>query len=132
MTYCCHAVFDNKQVFESSPIFRSVRKLEISCYELFLTYFLEQKRYLLNIITFAFDNHTNLFNFKVLNLAAFNSMSFLFISCVLSCCFESPSFQCRSSPPGGVFSNEEARLLSSSRGNDHGVSASFENGILDF
>ena len=35
-------------------------------------------------------------------------------------------------PSGGVFSNEEARLLSSSRGNDHGVSASFENGILDF
>jgi hypothetical protein len=35
-------------------------------------------------------------------------------------------------PPGGVFANEEARLLSSSRGNDHGVSASFENGILHF
>jgi hypothetical protein len=51
----------------------------------------------------------------------------IFILCVLSCCFESPSFQCRSSPPGGVFSNEEARLLSSSCGNNHGVSASFEN-----
>jgi hypothetical protein len=29
--------------------------------------------------------------------------------------------------PGGMFSNEEARLLSRSRGNDHVVSGSVEN-----
>jgi hypothetical protein len=34
-------------------------------------------------------------------------------------------------PPGGVFSNEEARLLSHSRGNDHVVNASVKNWILD-
>jgi hypothetical protein len=34
-------------------------------------------------------------------------------------------------PPGGVFSNEEARVLSRSRGNDHVVNASVENWILD-
>jgi hypothetical protein len=30
-----------------------------------------------------------------------------------------------------VFSNEEAKLLSRSRGNDHEVSASFESGVLN-
>jgi hypothetical protein len=35
------------------------------------------------------------------------------------------------SPPGGVFSNEEGRLMSRSRGNDHIVNASIENWILD-
>ena len=45
---------------------------------------------------------------------------------------KAPSFQCRSSPPGGVFSNEEARLLTRSRGNDHVVNGSVENLILNF
>ena len=35
-------------------------------------------------------------------------------------------------PPRGVFSNEEARLLSRSRGNDHVVNGSVENLILNF
>jgi hypothetical protein len=42
------------------------------------------------------------------------------------------SFQCRYSPLGGVFRNEEARLLRRSRGNDHVVNASVENLILNF
>jgi hypothetical protein len=40
-------LYSTINTFWISPIFRSVRKLEISCYELFLAYFLEQKRYLL-------------------------------------------------------------------------------------
>ena len=66
----------------------------------------------------AFDNHTNLF--KVLNLTSFNRMSYYLYRVFYRVVLKAHSFQCRSSPPpGGVFSNEEARLLSRSRGNDH-------------
>jgi hypothetical protein len=67
--------------------------------------------------------------FKVLWLTVFNRMYVLFL--FLLCWFESPAFQSSSSPPDWMFSNEKARLLSRSRGNDHGVNASVENWILD-
>ena len=40
---------------------------------------------------------------------------------------KAPHSSADSPPPGGVFSNQEARLPSRSRGNDHVVNASVEN-----
>jgi hypothetical protein len=78
----------------------------------------------------------NLFLFFISNMWLADCVQpyvlFLFILCFCRVALNAPHPSAYPPPPGGMFSNKQARLLSSSRGNDHGVSASFENGICSY